>query len=417
MDPASAFQSLAIALGLGLLVGLQRQRSEHPLAGIRTFALVTTLGCLIGLLDAAVRPWLAVAGLLGVAAAAVVTRYLAASRDPARTGLTTEAALMVMYIVGLIVATESAEVGVVAGAGVAVLLQAKIPLHTFVKRLGEDDLRAIMRFALITLVILPVLPDRGFGPYGVLNPHHIWLMVVLIVGITLAGYAAVKFTHRSASVLLVGLLGGVISSTATTVAYSRRSTEDPAAIRGSTLVIALASTVVFVRVLVELGTVAYRHFWHIAPPIIVMFVVGLALSTAMALRSMRDRGTIPTPENPAEIRPAVLFGLLYAGVLLAVAWASDTLGNRGIYVIAAISGLTDMDAITLSTSRLVASGTLEPRTAWHAIIIASMSNLAFKLAVVASLGGRALLWRIAAMFSVLMCTGAALLWLWPAPTP
>jgi uncharacterized membrane protein (DUF4010 family) len=238
-------------------------------------------------------------------------------------------------------------------------------------------------------------------------------MVVLIVGLSLLGYVAYKLFGAGAGAALSGLLGGLVSSTATTVSYARRSSEEPESSRLSALVIVIASAVVFGRVLVEIGLVAYGSFLALAPPIAAMLGLAVGLSLAVWLVVRKEEADPPEQENPAELKSAVVFGLLYAGVLLAVAYARDRFGAAGLYAVAGLSGLTDMDAITLSTARLVEGGRLDPADGWRAILIAAMANLVFKAGIVAFLGSRRLLGRIALLFGALLAGSALILWLWP----
>jgi len=215
-------QQLLTALGLGLLVGLQRERAASRLAGLRTFAFVTLLGTLAAQLSTQFGPWLAVAGMLAVIAAVVTGNFVAVRNGGADPGQTTELAMLVMYLVGVYIVMGPLPLAVALGAGVAVLLHLKPELSGVASRIGDADFRAIMSFVVVTLVVLPVLPDRTFGPFDVLNPREVWLMVVLIVGIGLAGYLAYKLLGTRGGSLLSGALGGLISSTATTVSYARR---------------------------------------------------------------------------------------------------------------------------------------------------------------------------------------------------
>jgi len=317
-----------------------------------------------------------------------------------------------MYGVGAWVVTGSMAVAVVLGGSVAVLLHLKEPLHQLAGHLDEHDLRAIMQLVLLALVILPILPDRDLGPYGVLNPAQIWKMVVLIVGLSLAGYVAYKRFGSKAGTVLAGLLGGVISSTATTVSYARRSRSEPAVSRMASLVVVLASAVVYVRVLALIAAVAPGRFAEMAPPLAAMLGIAAVIALA-AWRVDRDGGAEPPePENPAEIKTALAFGAVYAAVLLAVAFAREHFGTAGLYTVAGLSGLTDMDAITLSTSRLVSAAKIDPQTGWRTILLASMANLVFKVGVVAALGSRALLGRVALLFGAALAGGGLIFWLW-----
>lgn len=407
------FVQLAVALGLGLLVGLQRERVDSAIAGIRTFALITMLGAVAAHLGRAFGGWVIAVGLLAVAALVVSGNLIRLKEGTAEAGQTTEFTALLMYGVGALVVIGPMPLAVVLAGAVAVLLHMREPLHRFVDRIGEDDVKAIMQFVLIALVILPVLPDQPMGPYDVLNPYQIWWMVVLIVGLSLAGYVAFKLFGGRAGAVLGGVMGGVISSTATTVSYARRTREDEEGSRLAALVVMLASTVVYGRVLVEIAAVAPRSFRALAPPVAAMLGLSIALCAVMWFFSRKRKDEPPNPGNPAELKSALAFGALYALVLLAVAFARDRFGTAGLYTVAAISGLTDMDAITLSTSRLVEGGGLAPDSGWRAIILASMSNLVFKAGIVAALGSRKLLWQVALLFLAALAGGAVILWLWP----
>jgi uncharacterized membrane protein (DUF4010 family) len=409
----SSVESLALALGLGLLVGLQREWSEHPLTGIRTFALITVLGALLGLLSQTLGGWLVAVGLGGVAALLLAGTVLAFLGRQEELGLTTEIAALVMYAVGAALAYGQTALSLIIGGGVAVLLQWKQPLHKLVGRFSEADVRAIFNLVLIALVILPVLPNHAYGPYGVLNPFEIWLMVVLIVGISLGGYIAYKFLGARAGTLLGGVLGGMISSTATTVSYARRTRHTEEAVGLAAFVIVTASTIVFGRVIFEIAVVAPELLSAIAPPLlVVMAVMGILAAVLYRLRGGESE-TVPLDEDPSQLGPAVIFGLLYAAVLFAMAAGQQWFGNRGLYVVAVISGLTDMDAITLSTAQLIKRGELDVHTGWRMILLASLSNLVFKGVAVAMLGHRRLLGRVWAAFGIVLLCGSLLLAFWP----
>jgi uncharacterized membrane protein (DUF4010 family) len=413
VDVVNTFQILGISLGLGLLVGIQRERVDAPLAGVRTFALITLLGTLTGMLALRLGPWIVAAGALGVAIVTAMGNILYLKQKRPDTGITTEIAILLMYGVGVYLVFGPPQVAVVLGGGIAVLLHAKPVMHGFVKRLGEDDMRVMMQFVLITLVILPVLPDEPYGPFQVLNPRDIWRMVVLVVGISLAGYIALKLYGEGAGIILAGLIGGVISSTATTVSHARRASRAEPQIAAAILVVMLASTVVYVRVLVEIFVVAGRAFVQVAPPIVVMLIVAILLCVFLWWKNRKLEVESAAHENPTELKSAMIFGALYALVLLAVAAARHYFGDRGVYLAAAISGLTDMDAITLSASGMAARGAVSTSVAWRAIVIATISNLLFKAAVVAVLAGSPMARRIAVMFAIEIAVGLALLAMWP----
>lgn len=411
------FQALATAVGLGLLVGLQRQRVEKSLAGIRTLPLVTVFGTLCGLLAERYGGLLVPLGLLAVVALVAVEDLrrppLAERPSP---GITTEAALLVMYAVGAWLAYGAATVALAVTGTLLVLLYAKQPLHRFVQQLGESDLAAIVRFVVIALIVLPLLPNRGYGPFQVLNPFQIWLMVVLIVGLNLAGYIGYRILNTRAGTVLGGVLGGVVSSTATTFSYTRQTRSGLLPPLAAALVITLASTVVYARVLAEIGVVASKQWALMAPPLVILLLINLAIAGVALLWASGNRGTVPQLSNPAELRPALVFGGLYALVLLAAAALKHSFGDQALYLLAIVSGLTDVDAITLSTARLVSTNQLAPMIGWRLILCATLANLGFKLGIVALLGTPPLLRRVVLLTSAGIVTGVLLLAFWPDST-
>jgi uncharacterized membrane protein (DUF4010 family) len=406
-------KQLAVSLALGLLVGFQREWTAPHVAGIRTFACITVFGTVLGTLRDTAGGWLPAAGLLAVAGMLIAGGMrvdLTGDPDP---GITTQVAALLMYAVGVVIALDRLAPAILVGGGTAVLLHWKRPIHGFVDRIGEKDIRAIIRLVLIGAVILPVLPRTGYGPYGVLNPFEIWLMVVLIVGISLGGYIGYKFLGARAGSLLGGVLGGVISSTATTVSYARRARRTPGTSGPAALVVAIASTVVFVRVLFEIAVTAPDVLPRVAGPLVLLLGLMAAASAALYVSGHEKLEPPDLDEDPSELGAAVVFGALYAAVLFAVAMAREHLGDRGLYVIAALSGLTDMDAITLSTTQMIHKGRLDVEVGWRMIVLGGMSNLAFKGAAVAALGSRGMLVRVAAAFGVALLGGALLLAFWP----
>ncbi len=412
IDPS--YQYFALALGLGLLVGLQRERRGSRLAGVRTFPLVTILGTLTGTLAEALgngMVYWALGSLAVLIAIADVTdlRVRGKEADP---GMTTEVALLVMFGVGVLTSQGSLALAAVIGGTTAVLLYVKDQLHGFAARLGPRDARAIMQFVVVTLVVLPILPNRTFGPYDVLNPRQIWWMVVLIVSLSLAGYVATRLSGERTGSLLGGALGGLISSTATTVSFARRSAGSSAAVPLAAIAILIASAVMMLRVLIEVAVVAPQQFLEMAWPIAISGGV-LALLGMITWRRTRDEAIeVAEPRNPAELGSALIFGGLYALVIFLIAAMQDRFGSSGLYAVAAFSGLTDMDAITLSSAQMVRADRLDPSTAWRLVLVAASANMLFKGAIVALLGSRQLTARIAGLFTVFVIGNALLLWLW-----
>lgn len=407
------WQQIGISLGLGLLVGLEREWSEPEAAGIRTFALITLLGTVCALLSLRFGGWVLAGAVVALGAMMVVNNLSRKRFDDSHPGPTTEVAALLMFSVGALLPIGMIPLGIAIGGGAAVLLHWKKPLHGFVRHIGGSDITAIFRLVLIALVILPLLPDESFGPYEVLNPFRIWLTVVLIVGISIGGYLISKLVGPKTGSVLNGIFGGLISSTATTVSYSRRSKTAPEVSGLAALVIMIASAVVFVRVAFEVAIVAPGIVWQVLPQFGAI-CLWMALIAALAFLLVRkERAEISEPKDPSNLVAAVVFGGLYALVLLAVAAAKQYFGDTGLYFVAAISGLTDMDAITLSTAQLINTGQLNVDIGWRMMLIGAMSNILFKGGAVAILGHPRLLARIAVFFGLSLAGGFLLLWLWP----
>ena len=406
-------KSLGTALALGLLVGLQREWVQNRVAGIRTFALLSIFGALVGLLGIVYGGFVVAAALVAFAAVVVAGTLAEWKSKDADSGLTTEMAMLVMFAVGMITVLGHRLVAVSMAGTVMVLLQSKKPLHQMVRRIGEDDLREIARLVLAALVILPLLPNREMGYLEVLNPFAIWFMVVLIIGISLAAYLVGKFFGGAQGAAMAGVLGGLISSTATTASLARRS-RAPASC-GPTLaaITLIASAVVFIRVVLEVAMTAPAQWRIMLPPLLVMVGwIGLVAAVTHRYASRCGRFTAED-QPPSELKSAVLFGLLYAVVLVVVAAAKKYFGNSGLYVAAALSGLTDVDAITLSSARLVSTSHLEASTAWRLILLGGLANVVFKMGLVLVLGARHFIIPALTGLSGALLGGMIILWIWP----
>ena len=406
-----------LALAIGLLIGLQRESAKEGPAGIRTFALIALAGYLMGLLGLQHGGWVVFAGILFLTAVLSVGNVIDSRKNADHgSGATTEIAALLVFGIGVYLSDfDNDRSPAVLFAGVtALLLYYKNPLHQFVRGMGPEDVRAVMQFVLLTLVILPVLPNRTFGPYDVVNPFKAWLMVVLIVGIGLGGYLTYRIASSRVGTLLSGLLGGLVSSTATSAAASRLAREDATRATAAAIIVTLASAVAIFRVLVEMAVVNGKDLLVTGPPIVTFLVVFSLLTYLFYRQRATEVVHLDPPANPAGMRSAVVFGLLYVIILLAVAAARDHLGSVGLYGVAVLSGLTDMDAITLSTAELMNTDSLDLLVGWRVILIAALANLAFKGGIVAVLGGKTLFKRIALVYGISLIAGLAILFFWPA---
>jgi len=413
VEPLPLIYQVLLALGLGLLVGFQREWAAKKLAGIRTYPMITALGTLSVAISDDLGGWVVAAALLSVTAFLAIGNVQEFRKGEQDTGITTEMSALVMFGVGCTIGLGQTLVAVILTGAVSSLLQWKTYLHAFVRRVGAEDLNAIFRLVLVAMVILPVLPNEGYGPQGVLNPFQIWLMVSLIVGISLVAYMAYKIFGRRGGTLLTGILGGLISSTATTFSYARNVRRAPGSHGPGAVIIVIAAAIVIVRVLFEIGVVAPAFLRVAGPPLGLLFGVVAGLSAILFATGLRGTPSGIDVAPPADLRSAVIFGLLYAGVLCAVSFGKLYFGDSGLYTVAAISGLSDMDAITLSTAQLVNSGDVAPGDGWRMIVVGMLSNLAFKGAAVGFLGDRRLFARVGAAFAITGAVGVVLIAYWP----
>ena len=299
--------------------------------------------------------------------------------------------MVVCYGLGALVWYEYQQLAVTLGILTTVLLYFKSEMRGISQQLSRLDLVSILQFAVLSFVILPVVPNQGFGPYEVLNPYQIWWMVVLISGLSLAGYAALRVAGQRHGTLLTGLFGGIASSTATTLAFSRHGRDNPNLTSMAALVILLANWVVLLRLSVVVAVLAPG----LLRPMLTLLgggALGGLVMLTLLWRRLEAKSNAPTLEmkNPTELRAAIGFGVLYAGVLFAAAWLSDLVGSQGVYAVALVSGLTDVDAITLSSLRLFGLGNLRAEQAVTTVFLAVLANIAFKSGLATVIGGAAL---------------------------
>lgn len=398
----NGFESLPqflTSLAIGLLIGMERERNPSAKAGLRTFALVSMLGTLVALIAEKIdSPWLLVVGLLSVAAM-IIESYRNVPTENNDPGTTTVAALLICYLLGILVWLGFSKLSVILAIGTTTLLYFKPELQGISQRLTRKDLVSILQFSILSFVILPILPDENYGPYGAFNPYQGWMMVVLISGLSLAGYVALRMTGQRFGAPLLGFLGGLVSSTATTLVYAKHSKLNDGMLRLSAVVILIASQVVLIRLMVVSGLVAPSVLKQLAPVMALGLMFGV-IATLYNWKRLKNEGELPMPEtsNPTEIHAALGFGLLFVIVLFCAAWLSDIAGSGGLYIVSVVAGLTDIDAIALSSLRLLNMEKLSSEQAVISIALAFISNMTFKFGLAFAIGGIALARHIAIGF-------------------
>ena len=388
-DPHLALR-FAVALGLGVLLGLERERSkgEEGGAGVRTFALIALAGATAGYLDADLGlPTVALMVFVAIAALLISAYLVSALRGD--TGFTTEVSALLAFLLGMLCARGQLQVAAWVAIAMAVLLALRDWLHSLARRIEPSDVEATLKFAIVTLIVLPLLPDARYGPppLDVLNPYKIWLMVVLISGLNFAAYLLVKVVGAEHGIGLAGLLGGLVSSTAVTLGFSRRSREAGEDASALALGILLAWTVMFFRVVVMTTVISARLGMRLAIAMGLLCVVSLGASYWLwRRRRAQERGEVKAGSNPFELDQAIKFGLLYGVVVFIAKAASVYLGEAGLYIAAAIAGLTDVDAITLAMADLARGDESRLPIAARAIVFAALANTLVKSGFAATLG-------------------------------
>lgn len=397
MDLETA-RNFLIALLIGALVGIDRERKKEAettgtFGGIRTHILLALAGAASAQLSVElVVPWIFVVTLL-VIGGAIVASYVRQQRDEAdeARGLTSEVAAVVVFVLGAMVVVGSAELAVALGVVTSAVLAFKQPLHGLVRRIDTQDVFAGLKLAIASFIVLPLLPDQPVDPWEAINPYKLWLLVILISALSLAGYIAVRWLGQTHGTALTGLAGGLVSSTATTLGFARNSRDaEEGQSDALAAAILLAWLVMFVRVLVIVGAVQRSLLATTWLPIVAMGAVTAGFAAwhyrASLHASPTTTGDAVAVENPFSLSAAIKFGALFAAMLLIVKLTQEHAPNSGIYWVAALAGSVDVDAITLSMANETGSGDNALQRAGTAIAIAAIANTVVKCGLVLGLG-------------------------------
>lgn len=402
----------AVALLIGALIGLEREfiqqrKGEQDFAGIRTFSLMALLGATGAYLsrDYGLLPFLAVyVGLILL----IWASYLGEIVREHEEGITTEVVALLVPLLGAMVVWDEFALASALAVITALVLALKPTLHNLARRMSAKDLRATLEFALITGVVLPLLPNRSFGPFNVLNPYQIWLLVVLVSGIGFLGYVLIKILGAEQGVGVTGVLGGLVSSTATTVSFSGRSKANPELSDILAQGVLLTSSVMFPRVMVEVAVVYTPLLSFIAVPMISMLVMNVGLVLFLRRRrrtALSEERKEVQVSNPLKISTAITFALAFVVVLILVQAANEAFGEAGVYLASALTGVTDVDAITLSASELASLNQISLQVAGTAVILATLVNTVAKGVMAWIIGSNELRRTIRMAFGLVLLTG------------
>lgn len=407
-------EALTAALVVGLLVGLQRGWQERDVAeggrvaGLRTFALIGLLGGVLGVLLDDTGAWPLAAALAGVAAFFAVS-YRHVVRTSGSLSATSGVAALVTLLLGVLAAEGRPVTAIAFAVVVALLLDLKPVLHRWLRLIDYREITAFLQLLVLSVVILPLLPDRGYGPYEAINPYRLWWAVILVAGLSLAGHLAMRWGGRQRGLLLTGLLGGLSSSTATTLALARQSRAQASRDAALPAAVLAACGTMFLRMVVLVGALRPTLLPALGVLLGAMGAACFAAATwNWARRMPESEGHWPEEDGAPlfDLHMAVGFGILLAGVAVLTRFATDTLGGLGLYAVAGISGLADVDAITISVLRMNAEGRVPVDMTLWAIVAATAGSLFLKAAMAWIVGGRSLGSRVAAGFLLAALAGA-----------
>ncbi|MDX2079891.1 MAG: MgtC/SapB family protein [Terrimicrobiaceae bacterium] len=406
--------SLLVSGSLGALIGLERQwerqfghPDRHVPAGLRTFALWGLTGNVCGLLA---REWGALIFAAGLGAVGLWTALFlfSRSREKPGAGMTTASTGVLTFLIGGMVAAGQSVPALVLTVLVLLLLAGRSRLHAVTRKMTREDLRMALQFLAVSGAILPLVPDRTFGPYEAFNPRSVWLMVVMVSGLGFLGYLAVRWFGETKGIALTGIAGGLASSTATTLSMARLSRSRPAVSDDCTLAILLACTVMLWRVVVLIAAIHAELAIALIPDFAVLSLPGAIYAwTRWMHRGNESPAEGGRYRNPLSLKVAIQFGVLYAVVVLLVKVASAWFGGAGVMVASFLSGLTDLDAISLSLSNLSGNGGIAVPLAIQGILLATVANSLMKAGLAASLGSPELRRRTLLVLGVTAALGVA----------
>lgn len=405
-------QALGAALGVGLLVGLERgwreraQREGRRVAGLRTFGLVGLLGGVLALL----QPASAVLPAVGLACVALLFAigYRRAFADSGSLSITTAVAGLVTFCLGVLAAQGHVVLAVAAALVVALLLDLKEELHGGLQRIQPAELNAVLTLGVLTAVVLPLLPDRGYGPYAALNPFRLWVAVILVAALSLAGHVAMRLRGEHQGLLWTGLLGGLASSTAATLSLARFAREEPRLAQPAAAAIVAACGVMFLRMAVVISALQPALAWRLGAYLALLGAASLLVAGMQWRARPRDgQPTMPARAKLFDLPTALGFAAMLGLVAMLVRAANDNFGTAGLYALAFVSGLADVDAIVISSVQVHAQGGLDARSTAGAILLAALANMVLKAGMAWRIGGGAVGRPVALAFVAVAVTGVA----------
>lgn len=400
---------LAIALALGAIIGMERgwESRDSPkglrVAGVRSFSFAGLLGGLSAVLAGKLGVIVLAVALLSFGTLAIVS-YGLTSKHTQDFGITTELALLITFVLGALSGSGFEGEAVAAAVTTAALLGFKQELHHYLERLDRRELVATLQLLLIAAVALPLLPNQALGPWNALNPRAIGFLVLLIAGISYIGYFTMKVLGTRAGLLATAVLGGLVSSTAVTISFSQMAQRRQGSVAVLGAGISLAAGTMAIRILLAVGFVNPALLTTLIVPISVLAIVPLVAAGAIAFGKTPTESSAPVElRNPIELGSALIYGVVFSVLFVLIRAIETNFGQAGIYVLSAISGITDVDAVSLSLAQATLKD-LPISVGAMGIMIAAMVNTLVKAAIATSIGG----WRLARWCATILLSALGL---------
>lgn len=407
------FKSFFIALALGALIGLEREYARYRMqaqiyAGIRTFPLIALFGALAAYFGDRISQWILVVGILLIGLL-IITAYFVRTRNKKQkqsTGATSEVAGLITFFIGVLSYYNEIKLASVVTVVMVILLYARSLLHNFAKKMKRTELADTLKFAVVALVILPFLPNKGYGPLEFFNPYTFWLIVVFVSAISFMGYIMMKWLGEK-GIAVTGFLGGIASSTAVTTTFAQRSAREPAHARSLARGVVIANGIMFLRVLVVVSVLNQNLLRILFLPFLLLAGLTAVLASIVWWKTASVKSKI-TLTSPFTLLPALKFGVIFAVTTTLLKIAHNYFSSRGIYAVSFLSGLADVDAVTVSVAQLMPTA-LSAETALVAVFIATLTNILAKGGIAYWFGNKEFGRIVAACFAVIIIVGVGVL--------
>lgn len=373
-------RNLLIALAIGALVGLEREyarykKKAHEYAGIRTFPLIALIGAISAYLGELISIWIFIVSIFLMGSLIVVAYFTVVRKVQEHMSATSEIAGLITFFLGALVYYGEITLAVTVAVIMTIILYSKSFLHHFAEKMKKAELASTLKFAVVAFVILPFLPNQEYGPLGIFNPFVVWLMVVFISGISFAGYIILKWFGEK-GIALAGILGGLISSTTVTMSFAERSKKENKVYLALVLGVVLANGIMFGKILLEVFVLNRNLFFELLIPLLSLAIITAGFSYFLWEKAKKVKGKVMLG-SPFTLGPALKFGVFFAVIIALVKVANVYLSSKSVYIVSFISGLADVDAITVSLSQL-AGDSLSLEVAGRGILIAALTNVAVK---------------------------------------